>query len=180
MPILPTTLPRPTTRPLFRASRTLLLACVLGGAGLAQAQLFGDVDWKESEVPPPPAFNADKLVAIDMPRYMTLKFGVDPATITLTKDGVVRYVVVAAHKEGGGFNAFYEGLRCATAEYKSYARFNNGSWDLTPAPEWKRLGDRNSSYTKALAAQALCRGDAPRASVGEMIRFLKAPVREVE
>jgi len=156
------------------------LVCVLGAAGLAQAQVFGDADWKETEVPPPPAFDQNKLVPIDMPPYMTLKFGIDPATIKVTGDGVVRYVVVATNKEGNGFNAFYEGLRCATAEYKSYGRFNNGSWDLTPAPEWKRLAERNSTYTKALGAQALCRGDAPRASVGEMIRFLKAPVREVE
>ena len=181
MPTLPTTLPRRPIRPLFRASRTLLLACALGGAALAHAQLFNkDSDWKETEVPPPPAFDQNKLVAIDMPPYMTLKFGIDPGTIKVSDDGVVRYVVVATHKEGGGFNAFYEGLRCATAEYKSYARFNNGSWDLTPAPEWKRLGDRNSTYTKALATQALCRGNAPRASVGEMVRYLRAPVREVE
>ncbi|MDN8611742.1 CNP1-like family protein [Variovorax ginsengisoli] len=183
MPILPTIPPRRTTRPTFpasRAGRALLLACALGAAGLTQAQVFGDVDWKETEAPPPPAFDLNKLVPITMPPYMTLKFGVDPATIKITGDGVVRYVVVATHKEGGALNAYYEGLRCATAEYKSYARFTNGAWDPTPAPEWKRLSERNSIYTKALAAQALCRGDAPRGSVGEMIRVLKAPVREVE
>ena len=163
-----------------RASRAFALACLLGAAGGASAQVFTDPEWKETPVPPPPAFDESRLVPIEMPRYMTLKFGVDPATIKITGDGVVRYVVVATHKEGGGLNAYYEGLRCATAEYKSYARFTNGAWDPTPAPEWKRLSERNSIYTKALAAQALCRGDAPRASVGEMIRVLKAPVREVE
>ena len=166
---------------MFRASRTILLACVLGAAGLAQAQLFQDPEWKETEVPPAPAFDPNKLVPVEMPPYMTLKFGIDPSTIKVTGDGVVRYVVVASHREGGGFNAFYEGLRCATDEYKSYARFTNGAWEvITPAPEWKRLNDRNSAYTKALARQGLCRGSAPRASVGEMVRFLKAPVREVE
>ena len=150
MPLLPTTPLLPSIRSTFRASRLLALACTLGVACLAQAQLFGNDDWKETEAPPPPAFNRDKLISIEMPPYMSLKFGVDPDTIKITPDGVVRYVVVATHKDGGGFNAFYEGLRCATAEYKSYARFNNGAWDITPSPDWKRLGDRNSIYTKAL------------------------------
>src|SRR5437868_9499676 len=103
MPILPTTLPRRTTRPMFRASRTILLACVLGAAGLAQAQLFQDPEWKETEAPPAPAFDPNKLVPVEMPPYMTLKFGIDPSTIKVTGDGVVRYVVVASHREGGGF-----------------------------------------------------------------------------
>ena len=38
-------------------------------------------------MPTPPAFSQDKLIALDMPPYMTLKFGVDPATITVTGDG---------------------------------------------------------------------------------------------
>ena len=180
MPILPTTPPRTATRLRSRASRALLLACLAAAAGLAQAQLFDRSDWKESELPPAPAFDQGRLIPIEMPPYMTLKFGVDPDTIRITGDGVVRYVVVAADKAGGGFNAFYEGVRCATGEYKSYARFSNGSWDNTPAPDWKRIVERNSSYTKALAAQALCRGSAPRASVGEMVRMLKSPVREVQ
>ena len=180
MPTLPTTPSQRTTRPIFRASRTILLACVLGAAGMAEAQLFENPDWKETEVPPTPAFDQNKLIPIDMPPYMTLKFGIDPSTIKVTGDGVVRYVVVASHREGGGFNAVYEGLRCATGEYKTYANFANGKWDVTPEPEWKHMAERNSTYTKALAVQGLCRGSAPRASVGEMVRFLKAPVREVE
>ncbi|SCK45178.1 CNP1-like family protein [Variovorax sp. HW608] len=174
-------LPRQATRFLLRASGSAVLACVLGASGLAHAELFGDSDWKESEAPPPPAFSQDKLVDIEMPRYSSLKFGVDPNTIKVTGDGVVRYVIVAMNKEGGGFNAFYEGVHCATDEYKTYARFTSGgSWEAVQAPEWKRIGDRTSRYTQALANQGLCRGHAPRASVGEMIRFLKTPIREVE
>jgi hypothetical protein len=142
--------------------------------------LFEDADWKETEVPPPPAFNQEKLVDIEMPRFMSLKFGVDPATIKVTGDGVVRYVVVAANREGGGFNAFYEGVRCATDEYKTYARFGNGAWEQTRDPEWKRVNESSSRHAQALAAQGLCRGHAPRASVGEMLRYLKAPIRETE
>jgi len=166
---------------MLRASRGAVFACFLCVSSLANAQLFGNSDWKETEVPPPPAFSQDKLVDIDMPRYTSLKFGVDPNTIKVTGDGVVRYVIVAANKESGGFNAFYEGVRCATDEYKTYARFTSGgAWESTRDPEWKRISDRTSRHTQALASQGLCRGHAPRASVGEMIRYLKSPIREVE
>jgi len=163
-----------------RASWSVAIACAIGASSLAHAQLFDDADWKESEAPPPPAFAQDKLIDIDMPRYMSLKFGVDPATIKVTGDGIVRYVVVAANRENGGFNAFYEGIRCATDQYKTYAHFSNGAWEQQRDPEWKHFNERSSRYAKALAYQGLCRGHAPRASVSEMVRFLRAPVRETE
>lgn len=131
-------------------------------------------------MPPPPAFRRDKLVPIEMPPYMTLRFGVDPDTIKVTGDGVVRYVVVASNRDGSSMSAYYEGVRCATDEYKLYARYNSGQWERTADPEWQRILTRNSRYTEELASQGLCRGHAPRASVGEMLQNLKNPIREVQ
>ncbi|QGW85105.1 hypothetical protein GOQ09_21470 [Variovorax paradoxus] len=139
-----------------------------------------DTEWAETTAPPPPAFSESRLLPIEMPPYMTLKFGVDPNTIAITPDGIVRYVVVAQNRNGGGANAFYEGVRCSTGEMKSYARYNNGTWQETKTPEWKRIDDLNSRYAKALSVQALCRGNAPRNSVGDMVRNLRNPVREVQ
>ena len=137
-------------------------------------------EWLESEVPPPPAFDEKRLLSIEMPPYVSLKYGVDPATIAVTGDGMVRYVVVASNKAGGATNAFYEGVRCATDEVKQYARFNQGAWQHVNNPEWKRIDERNSRYAKELAAQGLCRGHAPRASVTEMIQQMKNPLRELQ
>ncbi|WP_285410132.1 CNP1-like family protein [Variovorax sp. efr-133-TYG-130] len=196
MTLLPT-----TKRPSFRrnAERALLLACfgVLAGcasgnhdtdnADWAQAGMppppkrtETDKEWAETAVPPPPAFSESRLLPISMPPYMSLQFGIDPNTIAITGDGIVRYVVVAHNRSGGAVNAFYEGVRCATSEMKSYARYNEGRWHENEKPEWKRFYDLNSSYTKALAGQALCRGNAPRASVGEMVQNIRNPVREVQ
>jgi len=164
-----------------RASRiAAALAVSFGVYGSASAQLFTDVDWKESAIPPAPAFNVDRLVEISMPRYMTLKFGVDPATIVVTGDGVVRYVVVARNPAGGAINAFYEGVRCATEQMKGYARSGGNGWETASDPEWRSFRTMSSSYTKALAQQALCQGGAPRQSVGNMIDRLRNPVREAE
>ena len=163
------------------ASRIFAVATVcMGLSGLVAAQIFSQDDWVESPAPPPPAFTTENLVPISMPRYMTLEFGVDPSSIVITGDGVVRYVVVGRNPSGGAMNAFYEGVRCASAEVKVYARSSGDAWDIASNPEWKPLRSVSSNYSKALALQGLCRGAAPRSSVGDIIRQLKRPVREVE
>jgi len=163
-----------------RRLAALLAVCLSCIAGSASAQLFANVDWQESPAPPPPAFDVARLVTIGMPGYMTPNFGVDPATIVITGDGVVRYVVVARNPAGGAVNAFYEGVRCATEEMKGYARSSGGGWETVADPQWRSFRAMNSSYTKAIAQQALCQGGAPRSSVSEMIGRLKKPVRESE
>lgn len=131
-------------------------------------------EWKETGVPPPPAFDVKRVLPIEMPPYMNLKFGVDPATLAVTGDGVVRYVVVAT-SGSGVVNAFYEGIRCSSEEAKTYARYTGGAWHAVEAPEWKRIDSLNSRYAKELAKQALCRGHAPRVSTSDMVRELKRP-----
>ena len=131
-------------------------------------------EWKETDAPPPPAFDVKRLLPIEMPPYMNLKFGVDPETLAVTGDGVVRYVV-AATSSSGAVNAFYEGIRCSTDEAKTYARYTGGAWHAVEAPEWKRFADMNSRYVQELAKQGLCRGHAPRVSVRDMVRELKRP-----
>lgn len=141
----------------------------------SSAQVDGDADWKESDAPPPPAFNKDKLIPIEMPKYVSLRFGIDPATLTLTADGIVRYVVVAVNA-GGSINAMYEGIRCATGEVKTYARYtSSGHWSLVPEPQWKKLNDKlPSKHAMALASQGVCDGPSTSASsVAAIVRALK-------
>ncbi|MDM0043674.1 CNP1-like family protein [Variovorax dokdonensis] len=155
-----------------------LLAFLLGVAltgGAAQAALFENPDWKESEAPPPPKFEVSRMLEIDMPPQRELRYGVDPQTIRITGDGVVRYVAIATRGGGqrGPVNAFYEGLRCATGEVKTYARFTGDSWHEAKDPQWQDVGSLRSTHTLALARQAICRSAAPRDSVDEMVRLLK-------
>ena len=83
----------------MRRTSLWLLALALG-AGVAQAQLSApDPDWGEVEAPPPPQLRTDRLVRIDLPGS-TLRFGVDPASVSVGDDRIVRYVVVAASTAG--------------------------------------------------------------------------------
>ena len=149
-----------------------LAVCALG----VQAQgLVEDPDWKETEVPAPPAFSQDHLLAIEMPHYVSLKFGVDPATLAITADGIVRYVMVAINASGS-VNAMYEGIRCATGEVKTYARAGgSGTWSVIKEPEWRALSDNlPSKHAIAFARQGACDGRAAAAStVADIVRALK-------
>jgi CNP1-like family len=136
-----------------------------------------DLDWKEIDAQPAPAFSVDSLIPVDMPLHMTLQFGVDPATLTLTSDGVVRYVMVASNP-GGGLNAMYEGIRCATGEFRTYARASGaGPWRVNPYSVWSRLDASAASRPAlALAKQGVCDGRSVRGnSVPAIVRALTGP-----
>ena len=143
---------------------------------LAQAQLAAaDPDWQESTAPAAPKFEVKRLIGFEVNVNSTMRWGVDPDTLVVTPDGIVRYVVVA-QSPTGALNAMYEGVRCATGEYKTYARFNRDSgWNPVGNPEWKSMAEiQPSRHTLSLAKQGLCTGSAPAGSVREMVRELKA------
>jgi hypothetical protein len=164
---------RPETylmRALFLGAFTLLL-----WAPQVQAQkVTEDPDWKETEVPAPPTFSLDKLLPLDMPPYVNLQFGIDPATLALSSDGVVRYVVVARNASGSA-NAMYEGIRCTKGEVKTYARTNSsGTWVALSNPQWRGLSDNQpSKHAQVFARQGACDAYTPANSVADIIKGLK-------
>jgi hypothetical protein len=151
-------------------------ACLLGLSLSAWAQRDMDlIDWKETEVPPPPAFDAGKLLTFDVGRGSALVFGVDPATLRLSSDGVLRYVMVASSASGAR-TVLYEGLRCVTGEYKTYARHSaEGGWKPVAGAEWRSVFDyQPAKYTLAFAKAGACDNAAQASSVAEVVRQLKA------
>ena len=134
-------------------------ACFVGPIAWAQAATNGldNLDWKEEAAPPPPAFSKDRMIPLEMPRHITLKVGVDPETITVGADGVVRYAVVMVNSTGS-VNAVFEGIRCASDEFKIYARAgSSGTWNLVTDPQWKPVTDNMPSrHAMVFARQAAC------------------------
>jgi len=134
-----------------------------------------DPDWKELDAPTPPAFSTDKLLPLDMPSYVTVTFGIDPATLSIAPDGIVRYVVVTRNTSGS-VNAMFEGIRCATGTVKTYARANaSGVWSMVAEPTWRGLTENlPSKHAWVFARQAACDGRAIAASsTADIIKALK-------
>lgn len=157
----------------LEATLALLLAAP---AAFAQLAAPLDPDWKELEAPPPAALHTDKLIEVDVPRS-ALRFGVDPASVTVGTDGIVRYVVVAT-SSSGAVNAMYEGLRCNTGEVKVYARHNPDSgWKPVGNAEWKPLhGTRGHEHSLLIARSGACAGNSPNGTAQQIVRDLAAGV----
>ena len=151
------------------------LALLLGLSGVSWAQFItDDPDWKESDTPPPPAFDIGKLVPFDVSSASSLVYGVDPASIRISqRDGVVRYVVVA-RSASGAVNAVYEGLRCSTAQLKTYARYSASGWKSLENSEWTSLyASQLSRHALAFAKAGACDNKVVPDSVDALVRRLK-------
>nr|WP_315490490.1 CNP1-like family protein [uncultured Rhodoferax sp.] len=117
-------------------------------------------EWTEESAPPPPAYSLDKLIPIEMPHYVTLQVGIDPASVSVgASDRVVRYVVVMRNASGSS-SAAYEGIQCTKGEVKTYARAGStGQWVAIKQPEWRALTDNlPSRHAFAIAKQGGCDG----------------------
>lgn len=87
------------------------------------------------------------------------QFALDTQSLSVGKDGIVRYSVVITASTGLP-NVFYEGIRCATSEYKTYA-FGNSHASLQKQlhTDWARIGRNSrgtSRYRFALLDYYLC------------------------
>jgi hypothetical protein len=141
--------------------------------GVSAQNTAGNPDWSELKTPVPPAYSVEDLIPIDMPSHISVKIGVDPSTIMVGSDGVVRYVVVMKNATGN-MNAAFEGIRCVTDEVKTYARVGaSREWSLANDPQWRPLNDNMPSrHSIAIARQGACVARVAT-SIPEVLKALK-------
>lgn len=168
---------------LLRRSRHWATCLALGALCVtASGQIIPDdplENWVEAEAPPPPTFNVDKLIDLTVDARGNLRYGIDPATLQIGQDGVVRYVIVA-RSSTGAMTAMYEGLRCTTGEYKLYARYNVDRWNAVSSPEWRSLWESTRvRHPLAFARTAGCDGKAAPSAVQDIVRRLRSPAETV-
>ncbi len=104
--------------------------------------------WKEIDIKIPPYPDDSDLMELqlDDPNNRFTYYMDEESLDVSEADYVVRYTLVIESKSGTR-NIFYEGMRCNTLEYKTYA-FGTGKGKFRPSrkPEWKSM--RDSGYKK--------------------------------
>jgi len=76
--------------------------------------------WQEDEIRFPAFPRAENVVPLDSERVGSgYRYFLDAASVSLGDDEVTRYTVILQSPEGSS-NLFYEGIRCATDEIKTY------------------------------------------------------------
>lgn len=76
--------------------------------------------WEEIQAQLPAYPNLAEAIAFEVSPALSAKFFIDPKSITVSADGVVRYSLIA-QSSGGVLNVSYEGIRCETSDTKLYA-----------------------------------------------------------
>ncbi|HEX7642227.1 MAG TPA: CNP1-like family protein [Burkholderiaceae bacterium] len=151
----------------------LLCAIALPCAAADDEDAFVEAGWQTPDAPK----DADLLSFYT--GLTGLKFSIDAKSLTVGKDGVARYTMVAV-SPGGAKNVSYEGLRCATMEHKLYAVGNaDGSWTKARDPQWLPIVVKGPTVQHAtLAKEYVCKDSQmpgkPDAIVNDM-RYHRTP-----
>ena len=151
-------------------------ALLVGMTSTAWAQgISGNLDWKESEVPLPPAVDFNHLITFNVSSASSFVYAVDPASLSISRsDSLVRYVVVATNASGAR-NVLYEAIRCSTGEFKTYARYSlDGQWKPIANAQWRSMYERiPSKHALEFSKAGACDVAAPVGSVRELVGKLK-------
>ena len=118
--------------------------------------------WSESDqITFPQAPRNTDLVPLDSEltdgRYQYL---IDRASVSMGSDQVLRYTVVL-QSDTGARNVLYEGIRCATSEFKTYAYATQGG-EFRPmtSASWRKLSTTAPyDYRRLLAQRYVCDRD---------------------
>ncbi len=134
----------------------------------------------EAAITPPPFPRHRDLIEFPVSSATTNRFFVDGSTLSPGKDGIVRYVLVI-QSAGGATNVSFEGLRCATGEYRVFATGRgDGSWAPARLASWRKIdGITVNRHHVALYREFFCPLSLPivdAAEGREALRLGKHPV----
>lgn len=130
--------------------------------------------WQEGPVPAPAAPALDKLAPFKLEMATNLRWALDANSVSLGRDGVIRYVLVAT-SDSGAANVLYEGIRCGTAEVRTYARWTaEAGWKDNESATWQPLAFRGATRRAMLMARGgLCDGKTLPSDARRAIRELQ-------
>jgi hypothetical protein len=122
----------------------------------------GDVPWKEQAGAIPSMPDLDEMLTVPVDND-DFEVSIDPNTLNIGKDRVVRYWV-ALKSQQGAVNAMYEGINCSTKEYKTYAFGDkSGKVTLMKQPRWMpNQSVQGKSFRQELGQDYLCNFGLPR------------------
>lgn len=146
-----------------------MLAALMAAVGLMAMPLgaaAGDAEddeeakrWVENEVQLPSPPRQEDLIGFYVSATTDNHFFVDPTSLSVGNDGVVRYVLVVV-SGAGARNVSFEGMRCDTRERRLYAfGRSDGTWSKSRSSHWERVREAsNNRHHAALFQEYFCPG----------------------
>jgi hypothetical protein len=111
-----------------------------------------DAEWVLPAVP-----QSASLIEFYVSAAATNHFFIDGATLAISDDGVVRYVLVVK-TAGGATNVTFEGMRCSTGEYRIFASGHaDGTWTKSRSETWRPIENKMvNRHHAALSREFFC------------------------
>jgi hypothetical protein len=119
--------------------------------------------------------NAD-LLPFEVSKQTTLTYAIDPKSVSIGKDRVIRYTVVIT-STAGARNVRYEGLRCEDGQqWRMYAAVDEdgAGWDRDTTTPWDQI-EWNSlnAYHAALAHDYFCNFATPNGTAKTIVENIR-------
>ena len=131
--------------------------------------------WQEAAIDKYPTYPRNEaLVRFDVGDASPHRFFIDPPSLAIGADGVVRYTLVT-RTAGGATNVTYEGIRCEGRRHRYYAvGRDGGTWTPARNAEWRRIELQDVDRQRlALVDDFLCAGPVPRKTEKDILNRLR-------
>lgn len=157
------------------------MAIGLSHSGISRAEFqFRNLDhldpspWVEEEAVLPPFPQEGNLLEFYVSAVTSNRFFIDATSISVGKDGVVRYVLMV-RSERGATNITYEGIRCSSRELKVYATgHQDGTWAKARLDKWRALENKQvNRHHATLGRELFCAGGMPVRTAAEGVEALR-------
>jgi hypothetical protein len=153
---------------------------------LAKKDIYGDESnefpfdekytekWKESAIELPPYPDDRDLLPVAMSNTATLKIYIDGKSISRAQDLVARFALIA-ESPSGARSVFYDGYRCETRQYKTYAiGTSQHTWSPVADPQWLTVPRAEiNAFRDVIYRRYVCDGQKSARSPEELRHLLQ-------
>jgi hypothetical protein len=159
----------------------ILPLAVWAPTGSAEAYEGNVLRVDDAQVPLPEYPRSENYLPLQVSATTTFTFFVDAKSVSVGKDGVVRYTLIAKSPDGV-LNVSFEGIRCSTGLFRVYAfgRSDN-TWSEARHSEWQPIpADTRNAQRAVLYADYFCSKNRGIATADEAVQALRSgPPRTV-
>ncbi len=137
--------------------------------------------WQEAQVNLPAFPQPADLLAVPLQlNQFPFTLLIDTQSLRLGDDRVTRYVAVL-ESTSGARNVLFEGIRCATAEVRTYAVGMDGRFDASAPGQWREIKPHGmDQFRKILQQQYFCDGSLRARDVKDVIGVLRQGAAEIK
>jgi len=160
---------------IFLVAQLLSMSAYAGGFNLFESDFEEEKKpWDELQAQLPAYPDLAQALAFEVPSARPTQFFIDPKSIAIGADGVVRYSLIA-QSSSGSLSVSFEGIRCETHEKKLYAFGRKvGDWSRNKFAKWETIpGATRDPQHNFLLNDFLCPGelivDTPKEVISALI-----------